>query len=549
MAISVPPDINCHPVSSTEPIFKLTWEHRSCATIVQSELGENFVNDWKDWGERRGLNPRPSVPQTDALPAELRSPPSDSSSLHHLKGAATASVCWRSLVPIWERGHGIELNYFVRMKKRLRGGDTSKSAGIGAGWSASKMDGIGPRIALSELFRAGRGIWGESLMRSMLSMSLMKRGWEAGAKTALLVLAGAAVVVAPCGASVRTGWQAEHAAMPQAAAQQTPAQAAPGQTPLTQKVGAVKSINGNALVLTVDGGADVSVTVASNAKIVQVAPGEKDLKSATPIALTDLQVGDRVLVRGRASDDAKTMAAVGIIAMKRTDLEAKKAQDRDDWQKRGIGGLVSAVDASTGTITISTGTGATAKTVAIHTTKNTVLRRYAPDSVQFDDAKPAALDQIKPGDQVRARGTKSADGSEFAADEIVSGTFRDLAGIITAIDASAQTISLTDLISKKRVVVKITAQSQVRKIPAQMAQMIAIRLKGGATGASGAPGTAGASGQGGAAPAGATPNGGSANGGPPNGGQRSGGAGAGAGGGRNGSGGGGRGDFQQIRSE
>src|SRR5271163_2692466 len=230
-------------------------------------------------------------PQTDALPAELRSPPSDSSSLHHLKGAATASVCWRSLVPIWERGHGIELNYFVRMKKRLRGGDTSKSAGIGASWSASKMDGIGPRIALSELFRAGRGIWGGRSMRSMrsmVSMSLMKRGWEAGAKTALLVLAGAAVVVAPCGASVRTGWQAEHAAMPQAA---------PGQTPLTQKVGAVKSINGNALVLTVDGGADVSVTVASNAKIVQVAPGEKDLKSATPIALKDLQVGDRVLVR------------------------------------------------------------------------------------------------------------------------------------------------------------------------------------------------------------------------------------------------------------
>src|SRR6202041_1405411 len=28
----------------------------------------------ESWGERRGLNPRPSVPQTDALPAELRSP-------------------------------------------------------------------------------------------------------------------------------------------------------------------------------------------------------------------------------------------------------------------------------------------------------------------------------------------------------------------------------------------------------------------------------------------------------------------------------------------
>ena len=355
---------------------------------------------------------------------------------------------------------------------------------------------------------------------------------------------GAGVLAIPCSASIGAGLSAERAAIQPTAArsattQQAPSQP-PAQTPLTQKVGAVKSINGNALVLTADGGADVSVTVASNAKIVQVAPGEKDLKSATPISLTDLQVGDRVLVRGRASDDAKTMTAVGVIAMKRTDLEAKKAQDRDDWQKRGIGGLVSAVDPGTGTITISTGTGASAKTIAIHTSKNTVLRRYAPDSVQFDDAKPAPLDQIKAGDQLRARGTKSADGSEFAADEIVSGTFRNLAGIITAIDASAQTISLTDLISKKPVVVKITAQSQLRKIPAQMAQMIAFRLKGAGAGAAGggAAGAGGASAQGDAAAGGS---------GPPNGGQRSGGAGAaGNGASGNGASGGGRGDFQQI---
>jgi hypothetical protein len=362
-------------------------------------------------------------------------------------------------------------------------------------------------------------------------MSLSRKDLDGAARSTLFVLAAAVLVAMPCRASVRGGLPAESAAMQQA----------PAQTPLTQKVGAVKSINGNALVLTADDGAEVSVTVASNAKIVQVAPGEKDLKSATPIAMTDLQVGDRVLVRGRASDDAKTMTAVGVIAMKGKDLEAKKAQDRDDWQKRGIGGLVSAADPATGTITISTGSGATAKTVAIHTAKNTVIRRYAPNSVQFDDAKPAALDQIKPGDQLRARGAKSADGSEFAADEIVSGTFRNLAGIITAVDASAQTISLTDLISKKPVVVKVTAQSQLRKIPAPMAQLIAFRLKGaGAVGAAGAPGggssgASGASGQGGA---------GAAGGGTPTGAQRAGGAGA-PGSGAPG-GGGGRGDFQQI---
>jgi hypothetical protein len=370
-------------------------------------------------------------------------------------------------------------------------------------------------------------------MRFISSNSLTK-GRSAGcARYALLLLAGVSLFVVQCHAGLRAEWTLERASARQAgqqpAAQQAPAPQAPGQAPLTQKVGALKSISGNALILTADSGTDVSVTVASNAKIVQVAPGEKDLKSATPIALTDLQVGDRILVRGRASDDAKTMTAVGIIAMKSKDLEAKKAQDRDDWQKRGIGGLVSAVDPATGTITISTGSGATAKTVAIRTTKNTVLRRYAPDSVQFDDAKPAPLDQIKPGDQVRARGTKSEDGGEFAADEIVSGTFRNLAGIITAIDASAQTITLTDLISKKPVVVKITTQSQLRKIPAQMAQMIAFRLKG-------AGATAGAASAGGAAPAAGTATGG----------QRSGGAGASVAGNGAPGGGGGRGDFQQI---
>ena len=86
-------------------------------------------------------------------------------------------------------------------------------------------------------------------------------------------------------------------------------------------------------------------------------------------------------MRCRPSPDAKSAVAVGIIAMKSTDLEAQKAQDTEDWQKRGIGGLVSAVDRAAGTITISTGSGPTAKTVIIHTTTNTILRRYAPNSV------------------------------------------------------------------------------------------------------------------------------------------------------------------------
>jgi hypothetical protein len=311
------------------------------------------------------------------------------------------------------------------------------------------------------------------------------------------------------------------------AATESPAQQAPAQSqsPPTQQVGTVKAINGSTLVLTPDSGSEVTVTVQDTTKIVQVAPGQKDLKSAVAIHLEDLQPGDRILVRSRPGPDGKS-AAVGIIAMKSTDVEAKKAKDRDDWQKRGIGGLVSAMDPAGGTITISTGSGSSAKTITIHTAKNTILRRYAPDSVKFDDAKPAPLDQIKQGDQLRARGTKNEDGSEFQADEIVWGTFRNIAGIITSVDSDAHTITLNDLITKKPVVVKVTDQSQVRKIPAQMAQMIAFRLKGGGAGAQGGPqGSSGTQPRGGAA---------SPGGGPPNGGQRPGGM------------GGGRGDLQQL---
>lgn len=273
-----------------------------------------------------------------------------------------------------------------------------------------------------------------------------------------------------------------------------PSQQPAAQSPVGRQVGTIKAIRGNTITLATDAGAEISAVVQDSTRMVRVEPGQKDLKGATPIQLKDLQVGDRILVRGQPSDNAKSIAAAGIIVMKHSDVEAKQERDREDWQKRGIGGLVSAVDPSTGTVTISVAAPGGNKTIAIHAAKDTILRRYAPDSVQFDDAKPAPLDQIKPGDQLRARGTRSADGSEFAAEEIVTGTFRNIAGTISSIDTAANTIAVTDLITKKPVLVKVTAQSQLRKLPPEIAQRIAFRLKGGAAGApaGAAPGASGA---------------------------------------------------------
>jgi len=273
-------------------------------------------------------------------------------------------------------------------------------------------------------------------------------------------------------------------AVPQA----QPAQDAAGPNAIARRIGAIKSINGNTITLTPDSGADVAVTIAPNARMLRIAPGAKDLKDATPVQWQELQVGDRVRVRGKATDD-KSLTALEVIVMARTDLEARHEQERADWQKRGLGGLVSAVDPATGTVTISvTGFGGT-KSIALHTTKDTIFRRYAPDSVKFDDAKPSSLPEIHAGDQLRARGDRSTDGTELSAQEIVTGSFRNVAGTVNSVDTSAGTVSVQDLLSKKSVQIKITSESQLRQLPQEMAQRIAMRLK-----ANLPPGTPGAGG-------------------------------------------------------
>ena len=258
------------------------------------------------------------------------------------------------------------------------------------------------------------------------------------------------------------------------AGQQPSAQAPAAARP----VGTIQSISGNTITLTTDAGSDVTVQVQDATKLMRIAPGQKDLKDATPIQLADVQPGDRILVRGKLADDGKSVVAASVIAMKKADIAEKQSREREEWQKHGFGGLVNSVDAVSGTITVALPSQGEKKSVAVHLSQDTILRRYAVDSVKFDDAKPAPLDQIKPGDQLRARGTRSADGTELTAVEIVSGTFRNIAGTISAIDASASAITIQDLVSKKSITVRITAESQLRKLPPPMAQRIAARLKG-----------------------------------------------------------------------
>lgn len=250
-----------------------------------------------------------------------------------------------------------------------------------------------------------------------------------------------------------------------------------GAAQISKAVGTIKRIQGDSITVASEAGGEIIGKLTGTTKILRVPPGERDLKNATPLQSQDLQPGDRVLVRGPILPDGHTLDALSVIVMKQSDLAEKQQHERDDWQKRGVGGLVTNIDVASGTITISSGGFGSNKSIAVAVGKNTILRRYAPGSVKFDDAKPAPVGQIKMGDQLRARGSRSNDGSQLNADEIVSGSFRNIAGTIQAVDSASNTITVKDLIAKATVVVKLTSDSQMKKLPPEIAQRFAARLK------------------------------------------------------------------------
>lgn len=248
-------------------------------------------------------------------------------------------------------------------------------------------------------------------------------------------------------------------------------------------IGSIKAISAGALTLATDANGDVAVQFSPEIKILRVPPGSKDLKDAAVIPLSDLQPGDRILVRGKPGDVPGSFLASSIVAMKKADIAEKQSHERDEWQRRGTGGLVKAIDAASGAITISTFGATGSKELTVRVTSATILRRYAPGSVKFDDARLAPLGEIKPGDQLRTRGTRSADGQQFAADEVVSGTFGNIAGVVQLVDSAAGTLTVADIATKKSMLVKVGPDSQLRKLPQPMAQRIAERLKGTPAGA------------------------------------------------------------------
>ncbi len=264
-------------------------------------------------------------------------------------------------------------------------------------------------------------------------------------------------------------------ALPAAPALAQNAAPAASAAPAPRILGSVTAISADSVTVHQEGpdGADTVVAITPQTRLLKTVPGAKSLKDATPIQLTDLAVGDRVLVRPGPGGDPTHPSAAILVAMKQGDISQAHEQQTADWQRNGVAGIVQAADPASGTITLRPQPGAAPTT--IQTSAATDIRRYAPDSTAFADTRKSALADIHPGDQLRARGTKDASNSSVDASEVVAGSFQNIAGTVLSADAATATLTLNDLATKKPVTLHLEATAQLRKLPPEAAERIAGR--------------------------------------------------------------------------
>jgi len=246
-------------------------------------------------------------------------------------------------------------------------------------------------------------------------------------------------------------------------------------------VGVVIAIDSTTRHITIktDAGPELKIAFDQATKFLRVAPGASNLENATSISASELGVGDRILARGGSGADATSFVATTILIMSKADIAKKHAAERADWEKRGIGGVITALNAASRELTINAPTNAGAKPMVIALSPDAMVRRYAQNSVKFSDARPSRFEELHVGDQIRALGTPTEDRSRFTAEELVSGSFRTIAAVVVELDAAKSTISITDLATNKRVQVQTTADSTLRRMSAQVAQMLAAHNQSG----------------------------------------------------------------------
>jgi len=241
----------------------------------------------------------------------------------------------------------------------------------------------------------------------------------------------------------------------------------------------------NTVSIKTDKGETVVFTVNDKTQLLRALAGETDTKKFPKITLSDVAAGDPAVAVYRGAADQKPLVATSLMVRTKADVSQLAQKQLEDWKHRGSAGIVTSIDPAAKTIALKAGVRA----FTVQADDKTRFMRYSPDSARPGDARPSSINEIKTGDQVNVLGNRGTDGATVTAEMIYSGAFRQIAATINNIDAGAGELKVTDLATKKPLTIRITPDSSMRKLPEQMASMLARRYQANAAGA-GSPGGA-----------------------------------------------------------
>lgn len=276
---------------------------------------------------------------------------------------------------------------------------------------------------------------------------------------ALLLLAGASVQEARIFAQQGNG-------------QETPS----AQNRLVGEVQTISSATGEFTIKT-DDGRTVTLKTEERVSMLRIPPGETNTQSATKITLSDVAVGDRVFARGVLSADGQTFSARQVVVANKQVVAQTQEAQREDWQRRGIVGRIEAINADRKEITIRTrGRGERpAQSIIIDASGKVKFTRNAPDSSRAQDAVASSFADLKVGDQLRARGERSADGTRFTAEEIVASNVQRTGGTVQSVNAAAGELVVRNDQTGQTQTIVIGQRSLLRRITPEVASQMAER--------------------------------------------------------------------------
>lgn len=253
-----------------------------------------------------------------------------------------------------------------------------------------------------------------------------------------------------------------------------------GQTAVKPTViaGDVVSIGDNKIVIGAKSG-QIEAVLTDKTVYKRVSAVNPSLQTATPAALSDISVGDKLTVSGILSPDGKSLPARSVYLMTKADISERHAKESEQWKTRGITGRVVAVDPQNNHIDVEQRSFTGSTKVTLTPKEKAKFLRYANDSIRYDEAKPSSLAEIKVGDMVRALGDRGADGTTFAAEEIVTGAFQTIAGTVKSVDPEKKEVVIKNLQTGKDMTILVGETSVFKKFPAEMAERMAAFQMGG----------------------------------------------------------------------